>query len=141
MAYQKAKSKTKKAPKYHVKRGDTVMIITGYGDREQDPNHPNRSPKPGMLGKTGIVKRVFKKKDLVLVEGLNMVKKAVRPNPMAGQQGGLVEKEAPIHISNIMLYDLKTSQPTRVRRENIQGADGKAKRVRVAQKNGEQLDD
>ncbi len=141
MAYQKAKSKVKKKTKCHIKRGDTVMVITGNGDRDKDPTHPNRAPKAGVIGKTGIVKHILHKKGLVLVEGLNMIKKSVRPNPMAGQQGGIIEKEAPIHLSNVMLYDLKTSQPTRIRRESIKTADGKEKRVRVAQKTGEQLDD
>lgn len=123
-----AKLSTQKKPKTfkpHVKKGDTVMVITGKDK-----------------GKTGIVRRLLLDKNKVLVEGLNMVKKAVKPNPMAGQRGGIIEMEAPIQLSNVMLYDLKTSQPTRTRRETIQGADGKgSRRVRVSVKTGEHMDD
>ena len=123
------KSVTKKssasAPaKFHVKKGDTVMVIAGKDK-----------------GKTGTVKRVLSDKNQVLVDGLNMVKKAVKPNPMAGDRGGIVEKEAPLHLSKVMVYDLKSSQPTRIRRGTAQDTSGKTKRVRIAKKSGEQLDD
>ena len=87
-------------------------------------------------GKTGTVKKVHVNRGRVVVEGLNMVKKAVRPNPMIGLRGGLVEMEAPIAVSNVMVYDAKNSKPTRVKREVIN-----EKRVRVAIKSGEQFDD
>jgi large subunit ribosomal protein L24 len=115
----------KRVAKRHVKRGDTVMVISGKDK-----------------GKTGIVKRVFADKNKVLVEGINVVKKAVRPNPMLGQRGGIVEMEAPLYISKVMVYDLKASKPTRIRRETVKSADGQSsKQVRVSKKSGEQLDD
>ncbi len=109
--------------KFHVKRGDTVMVISGKDK-----------------GKTGLVKQIFKARGKVVVEGLNIMKKAVKPNPMAGQKGGIVEMEAPLHISNVMIYDAKASKPTRIKRQQI--TDGGSKRwVRVSKVSGEQLDD
>ncbi len=121
---QRPPKKGGKTPRFHVKRGDTVMVISGKDK-----------------GKTGIVKQVFTDKGKVLVEGVNMVKKAVRPNPMLGQRGGIIEMEAPLYVSKVMVYDLKTSQPTRIRRETITDADGSPRRVRVSKKSGEHLDD
>jgi large subunit ribosomal protein L24 len=94
-------------------------------------------------GKTGKVLRVEPSKGRVYVEGLNMVKRAVRPRPnqstsslpaASGQLGGIIEREGPIHISNVMLLDAK-GNPTRVRIER-----GSGKRVRVAKKTGAELD-
>ncbi|HEV2974398.1 MAG TPA: 50S ribosomal protein L24 [Solirubrobacteraceae bacterium] len=94
-------------------------------------------------GKTGKVLRVEPAKERVYVEGLNMVKRAVRPqqsqssSPLpnaAGQLGGVIEREGPVHISNVMLLDAK-GNPTRVRIERASG-----KRVRVAKRTGVELD-
>ena len=94
-------------------------------------------------GKTGKVLRVEPAKERVYVEGLNMVKRAVRPqvnqssSPLpgtGGQLGGVIEREGPIHISNVMLLDAK-GNPTRVRIQR-----GSGKRVRVAKSTGAELD-
>ena len=94
-------------------------------------------------GKTGKVLRTDPKKDRVYVEGLNMVKRAVRPrqsqsaSPLpnaSGQLGGIIEREGPIHISNVMLLDAK-GNPTRV---GIQREGGS--RVRVAKSTGAELE-
>jgi large subunit ribosomal protein L24 len=94
-------------------------------------------------GKTGKVLRVEPDKQRLYVEGLNMVKRAVRPqqnqssSPIAGtggQLGGVIEREGPIHISNVMLLDAK-GNPTRVRIDRSGG-----KRVRVAKSTGAELD-
>lgn len=103
---------------YNVKKGDTVMVIAGKDK-----------------GKTGTIKRIFRSKGKVLVEGVNIIKKAVRPNPMLGQRGGIVEMEAPLYVSKVMLYDTKNNQASRVKVELVDG-----KRVRVAKKTGEQFD-
>lgn len=94
-------------------------------------------------GKTGKVLRVEPAKERLYVEGLNMVKRAVRPqqsqsasslpNP-SGQLGGIIEREGPIHISNVMLLDGK-GNPTRVRIQRDGGT-----RVRVAKSTGAELD-
>lgn len=101
----------------HVKKGDTVVVITGKDK-----------------GKKGTVLRVLPKKNRVIVEGVNMVTKHVKPNQQ-NQQGGRIEQEAAIHVSNVMLWDKKANQGVRVgyRIEN-------GKKVRVSKKTGEVID-
>jgi len=103
----------------HVRKGDTVLVIAG---REK--------------GKQGKVIRVINdesgKPKRVVVEKLNMVKKHTKPT-QGNRQGGIVEKEAALHVSNVMPLDPKTEKPTRVRSKVVDG-----KRIRVA-KSGEPL--
>ena len=101
----------------HVKKGDKVMVISG---KEK--------------GKTGTIIAAFPKKDRVLVEGVELVKKHMKPN-QANPQGGIVSQEASIHVSNVMLIDPKSGEPTRV---SYKVEDGK--KVRVAKKSGETID-
>ncbi|WP_100332800.1 50S ribosomal protein L24 [Bacillus xiapuensis] len=101
----------------NVKKGDKVMVITGKDK-----------------GKTGIVLAAFPKKDRVLVEGINIVKKHAKPSQV-NPQGGIISQEAPIHASNVMLLDPKSNEPTRVGYKVVDG-----KKVRVAKKSGETLD-
>ena len=91
-------------------------------------------------GKRGRVLRVEPKKNRVYVEGLNIVKRHQRPQQVAGAQraeqvGGVIEKEGPIHMSNVMLLDPKDGKPTRV---GIEIDDGK--RFRIARRSGARLD-
>jgi large subunit ribosomal protein L24 len=97
-----------------IKKGDQILVIAG---RDK--------------GKRGRVTEVIKSKDRVLVEGIGMIKKATRPNPSAGIQGGIIEKEAPIHASNVMLIEPGTGNPTRVGYKVVEG-----KKVRVSRKTG-----
>lgn len=85
-------------------------------------------------GKTGVILAAFPKKDRVIVEGVNIVKKHSKPS-QANPQGGIVNFEAAIHVSNVMLLDPKTNEPTRVGYQEVNG-----KKVRVAKKSGEVLD-
>ncbi|MBM7650345.1 large subunit ribosomal protein L24 [Bacillus ectoiniformans] len=101
----------------NVKKGDKVMVITGKDK-----------------GKTGVVLAAFPKKDRVLVEGVNIVKKHSKPSQV-NPQGGIISQEAPIHVSNVMLLDPKSNEPTRVGSKMVDG-----KKVRVAVKSGETLD-
>ncbi|HLU23926.1 50S ribosomal protein L24 [Lederbergia graminis] len=101
----------------HVKKGDKVMVITGKDK-----------------GKTGTVLAAFPKKDRVLVEGVNVVKKHSKPS-QDNPQGGIISKEAAIHVSNVMLLDPKSNEPTRIGYKEVNG-----KKVRVAKKSGEALD-
>lgn len=106
-------------------RKDDNVIVTGGKDR----------------GKTGRVLRTDPKRGKVFVEGLNIVKRHQRPTSVketqkGSQVGGIVEKEGPIHISNVMLLDPSNNKPTRVRIERT--ADGKSKRI--AAKTGAELD-
>ena len=84
-------------------------------------------------GKTGTVEKIFGSKDKILVKGVNLVKKAVRPS-QENPAGGFVEVERPVHISNLALISPKTKKATRVR---IEVRDGK--KVRVATKCGSVL--
>lgn len=101
----------------YVKKGDKVKVITGKDK-----------------GKTGVVLASFPKKDRVLVEGVNIVKKHAKPS-QDNPQGGIINQEAAIHSSNVMLLDPKSNEPTRVGFKVIDG-----KKVRVAKKSGEVLD-
>ncbi len=101
----------------HVKKGDKVVVISGKDK-----------------GKQGVVLAAFPKKDRVLVEGVNVVKKHSKPSQV-NPQGGIVSQEAPIHVSNVMPLDPKTGEPTRVGYKVVDG-----KKVRVAKKSGETLD-
>ncbi|HHB1715836.1 TPA: 50S ribosomal protein L24 [Listeria monocytogenes] len=101
----------------HVKKGDKVKVITGKDK-----------------GKSGKVLAAFPKKDRVLIEGINMVKKHTKPSNV-NPQGGILNVEAPIHVSNVMLLDPKTGEPTRVGYE-VKGD----KKVRAAKKSGEVID-
>ena len=100
-----------------IKRNDEVIVTTG---RDK--------------GKRGKVLRVLE--DRVTVSGVNMVKRHTRPNPQAGIAGGIVEKEASRHISNVALVDSSTGKPSRVGYKLL--ADGK--KVRVFRKTGEVID-
>src|SRR6266403_4074765 len=102
----------------HVRRGDTVVVVAGK-DR----------------GKRGKVLRVVPGKGRVVVEKINMIKKHQRPTQKL-RQGGIIEREGAIHLSNVMLVDPQTSKPTRVGMRAL--SDGK--KVRVARRSGEMLD-
>ena len=101
----------------HVKKGDKVMVISGKDK-----------------GKQGTVLAAFPKKDRVLVEGINIMKKHSKPSQL-NPQGGIISQEAPIHVSNVMPLDPKSGEPTRVGFKEVDG-----KKVRVAKKSGETLD-
>ena len=103
--------------KLHIKKGDTVYVLSGE-DR----------------GRTGRVLRVEPAKQRALVEGVNIVTKAMKPSAKH-PQGGLVKMEAPVHISNLSLIDPKSGKPTRVGRKLNE--DGKL--VRIAKKSGEEI--
>ncbi len=106
-----------------IKANDDVIVIGGK-DR----------------GKRGKVLRVDPKAQRVYIEGLNMVKRHQRPQQVAGAQraeqvGGVIEKEGPIHLSNVMLIDPKDGKPTRVGVEIENG-----KRLRIAKRSGARID-
>lgn len=103
--------------KLHIKKGDTVQVIAGDNK-----------------GKQGKVLKVEVDKQRAIVEGVNLVKKATKPNAQ-NPQGGIVEKEAPIHISNMLVLDPKSGKPTKVGRK----LDEKGKLVRYAKKSGEEI--
>ena len=103
--------------KLHIKKGDTVYVNAGEDK-----------------GKTGRVLKVLISKNRAVVEGINMVTKANKPNAK-NPQGGLVKMEAPIHVSNLQLLDPKSGKPTRVGyKVNEDG-----KKVRISKKSGEEI--
>jgi large subunit ribosomal protein L24 len=101
----------------HVKKGDKVMVISGKDK-----------------GKSGIILEAYPKQSRVLVEGINIVKKHAKPSQV-NPQGGILNQEAPIHVSNVMPIDPKSGKPTRVGYTVENG-----KKVRVAKQSGEVLD-
>ena len=101
-----------------IKKGDQVVVTTG-----------NKKIK----GQTGEVLRVDGER--VFVSNLNLVKRATKPNPQAGQAGGLIEREASIHISNVMLLNPATGKGERVATKTLENG----KRIRVFRSSGEAI--
>ncbi|GAB6281599.1 MAG: 50S ribosomal protein L24 [Ignavibacterium sp.] len=108
--------------KTKIKKNDNVMVISG-NDR----------------GKTGKVLKVFPKEQRVIVEGVNLRKRHRKPS-QRNPQGGIIENEAPIHISNVMILDPKTNEPTRIGSKIIiDEKTGKKKIVRISKISDEML--
>ena len=107
---------TRFKPKYNIKKGDSVVVISG---EDKDLKKPRK------------VLEIILEKGKVLVEGANIITKHTKPTSQ-NTKGGIIKKEAPIAISNVMLWDAKTSGPTKVKltREN-------GKLVRISKKSGE----
>jgi large subunit ribosomal protein L24 len=105
------------AVKFKIRKGDKVVVISG---RDK--------------GKTGEVLRVLREESRVLVQGINMVKRHTKPSPAT--PGGIVDKEAPLHISNVAHVDPKSQKPTRVGFKVLEGG----RKVRVARRSGETID-
>lgn len=105
------------ATKLHIKKGDTVVVIAGESK-----------------GQRGKVLSVQVEKQRAVVEGINMVSKHTKPNAK-NTQGGIVKQEAPVHISNLMLVEPATGNPTRIGRR--MGENGKL--VRYSKKSGEEI--
>jgi large subunit ribosomal protein L24 len=103
-------------PKFNIKKGDTVVVIAG---EDKDVKKPRK------------VLEVFPDKARVLVEGVNIITRHTKPSAR-NTKGGLVKKEASVHISNVMLWDAKSGAPTKVKRNREDG-----KLVRVSKKSGE----
>ena len=102
-----------------IKKGDEVIVLTGKDK-----------------GKRGTVNQVISDKDRVLVGGVNMVKKHQKPNPAVGAPGGIVEKEMPLHISNVAIFNSATGKGDRVSIKTLE--DGR--KVRVFKSNNEAID-
>lgn len=106
-----------KRKKSHIKKGDTVYVNTGE-----------------YRGQQGRVLEVMPKQNKALVEGVNLVSKHTKPNS-DNPQGGIIKKEAPVHLSNLMVVDPGTGEPTRIGRKRNQNN----KLVRYSKKSGEEI--
>ncbi len=105
-----------------IRKNDNIIVIAGNAK-----------------GSTGKVLKVFPKKNRVIVEGVNLRKRHTKPN-QTNPQGGIIEMEAPIEASNVMLIDPKTNEPTRIGSKIIiDDKTGKKKIVRVSKTSGEML--
>jgi len=105
-----------------IRKDDNVMITAGND-----------------IGKTGKVLKVFPKKNRVIVEGVNLIKRHTKANQQY-PQGGIIEKEAPVNASNVMILDPKSSDPTRVGYKIIiDDKTGKQRSVRISKSSGEML--
>ena len=107
---------TRFKPKFNIKKGDTVVVITG---EDKDLKKPRK------------VLEIISEKNRVLVEGVNIVTKHTKPSAQ-NTKGGIVKKEAPIAISNVMMWDAKAAAPTKVKRGRENG-----KLIRTAKNSGE----
>jgi large subunit ribosomal protein L24 len=105
------------------KKGDRVMVVAGE-ERKRKGGQP----------RIGQILKVYPDEDRVLVQGVNMVKRHTKQS--ARSQGGIISKEAPVHISNVAHVDPKTGEPTRIGFKTLQ--DGR--KVRFAKKSGEVID-
>ncbi|AFZ68497.1 50S ribosomal protein L24 [Deinococcus peraridilitoris] len=112
-----ATAQQSKSVKLHVKKGDTVMVTRG--------KHK---------GATGKIILALPKEQKVVVEGVNIIKKHVKPS-QTNPQGGIEEREAALHASKVQLVDPETGKPTRTRKQIVDG-----KKVRVAVKSGKVVD-
>jgi large subunit ribosomal protein L24 len=108
--------KTRFKPKFNIKKGDSVVVITGD---DKDLKKPRK------------VLEVVTEKNRVLVEGVNIVTRHTKPSAQ-NTKGGIIKKEAPIAISNVMMWDAKSSAPSKVKRTRENG-----KLIRIAKKSGE----
>ena len=108
--------------KVKIHKNDNVIVIAG-NDK----------------GKTGKILKVFPKESRVIIEGVNIRKRHTKPT-QNNPQGGIMEKEAPIHISNVMLLDPKSNEPTRIGAKIIlDEKTGKKKRARISKVSGEMI--
>ncbi len=104
----------------NIRKNDTVMVISGNAK-----------------GKTGKVLKVYPDRDRIIIEGVNIMKRHSRPS-QKNPQGGIVQREATIHVSNVMIVDPKTNEPTRVGTKVVKDeTTGKKRRMRVAKTTGE----
>ena len=106
--------------KLHIKKGDTVIVNSGE-----------------FRGQKGTVLQVLVKKNRAIVEGVNIVSKAVKPSAQ-NTEGGFVKKEAPIHISNLMLICPDTNKPTRIGRREVE-VNGVKRLVRYSKKSNKEI--
>lgn len=117
-----------------IRRGDMVYILKGELKRQEEKG----KEASGSKKRVGKVLFVDRKRNTVLVEGFNIVKRHTRPT-QKNPQGGIVTKEAPIHRSKVALYSEELDGPTKIGRRVTVDADGKRTRVRICRKTGNEI--
>jgi large subunit ribosomal protein L24 len=117
-ALKNNKVKQRFQPKFNIKKGDNVVVVAGD---DRDRSKPRK------------VLAVYPQKSRILVEGVNMVTKHLKPNAQ-NPQGGIVKEEAAINISNVMLWDAKAKAPARIKRERTENGF-----KRISKKSGEEI--
>lgn len=110
------------AVKVRIRKGDNVIVIAGKDK-----------------GKTGTISALVSNNERVLIAGVNLVKKHVKPNPQIQQEGGIVTKEASVHISNIMIVNPVTQKRDRIKFKMVD-QNGKSKKVRSFASSGDVID-
>ena len=113
----KGKKKDEKTAKFHVRKDDLVVVLTGE-----------------FVGKKGRVFQVLHEKNQVIVEGVNRIKKHVKPGQKVGK-GGFLEREGPIHASNVRIFNEEIGKVTRAKIKKLENGE----KIRVCAKTGEQL--
>jgi large subunit ribosomal protein L24 len=103
-------------PKFNIKKGDNVVVIAGD---DKDPKKPRK------------VLEVLPEESKVLVEGVNIISRHTKPSAQ-NTKGGIIKREAPVHISNVLLWDAKEGAATKIKRNRENG-----KLIRVSKKSGE----
>ena len=111
-------------PKFNIKKGDLVIVITG-------DSKPKKDDDGKAVYKPRKVLDVFPDVSKILVEGVNIITRHTKPSAR-NTKGGIIKKEAAVHISNVMLWDVKKGEPTKIKRTREKG-----KLVRVSKKSGE----
>ena len=117
--------KTRFKPKYNIRKGDMVIVMTG-------DSKPRKDDKGNWEYKPRVVKEVLVDEGKLVVEGVNIIKKHTKPSAQ-NTKGGIISKEAPIQISNVMLWDAKSKAPAKVKRSK----DDSGKTIRTSKKSGE----
>ncbi len=108
----------------HIQKGDQVAVISGKDK-----------------GKRGKVLRVYHASQRAIVEGVGMIKKHMRADPGKGVQGGVLAREAPVHVSNLLPIDPESGKPTRVGYKFLEDeSGGRTRKVRIAKRSGAELD-
>lgn len=105
-----------------IRKGDQVEVISGKDK-----------------GKRGKVLRMIPETERAIVEGVNLVKKHAKPNPRLGVKGGIVEREAAVHLAKLQPIDPQTNKPTRVGHKFLDSPDGRRVKVRTARRSGAEL--
>ncbi len=138
MAKRTNQKRTGGAPRINIKKGDMVYVLWGALKRHAAKKDAKAEDTTGGKKRVGRVLLVDREKNMVVVEGFNVVRRHTKPTRI-NPQGGIIEKEAPIHRSRVALWCDELGGPTRVAYKFIDGPDGRKVKVRVCRKTGSEI--